>query len=311
MNTFIEWLRKVMGLNPELQEKLWVSFLIVFVLWLLRKLLLSLVLPRIEDLRTRYQWRKISNYIAAVIGMLLVGRIWFVGFQTVATFLGLLSAGVAIALKDPLVNFAGWMFIIWRRPLEMGDRIQIGEHAGDVIDLRIFQFTLLEIGNWVDADQSTGRVIHIANGKVFTEMLANYSKGFQYIWHEIPVLVTFESNWQKAKDMLQKIANKHSEHLSKSAEKKLKERAQKFLIFYSKLTPTVYTSVKDSGILLTIRYLSEPRRRRGSEQAIWEDVLREFAECEDIDFAYPTQRFYNNLLEGKAETKPSPDTNPT
>ncbi len=311
MSTFIEWSRKLMGLSPELQGKFWLSFLIIFVLWLLRKLLLSLVLPRIEDLRIRYQWRKSSSYLAAAIGILLIGRIWFAGFKTIATFLGLLSAGLAIALKDPLVNLAGWIFIIWRRPLEVGDRVQIGEHAGDVIDLRIFQFTLLEIGNWVDADQSTGRVLHIPNGKVFTEMLANYSKGFQYIWHEISVLVTFESDWQKAKDILQKIANKHSEHLSKSAAKKVKEAAQKFLIFYSKLTPTVYTSVKDSGILLTIRYLSEPRLRRGSQQAIWEDILREFAECEDIDFAYPTQRFYNNLLEGKVGAKPSSDTNPT
>ncbi len=310
MNTFIEWFRKVMGLSPELQEKFWCSFLIIFVLWLLRKLLLLLVLPRIEDLRTRYQWRKSSSYLAATIGILLIGRIWFAGFKTIPTFLGLLSAGLAIALKDPLVNLAGWIFIIWRRPFEVGDRVQIGEHAGDVIDLRIFQFTLLEIGNWVDADQSTGRVLHIPNGKVFTEMLANYSKGFQYIWHEISVLVTFESDWQKAKDILQKIANKHSEHLSKSAAKKVKEAAQKFLIFYSKLTPTVYTSVKDSGILLTIRYLSEPRLRRGSQQAIWEDILREFAECGDIDFAYPTQRFYNNLLEGKAGAKPSSDTKP-
>ncbi len=81
----------------------------------------------------------------------------------------------------------------------MGDRIQVGNFAGDVIDLRIFQFTLMEIGNWVDADQSTGRVIHIPNGKVFTEMLANYSKGFHYIWNEIPFLVTFESNWKKQK----------------------------------------------------------------------------------------------------------------
>jgi small-conductance mechanosensitive channel len=176
--------------------------------------------------------------------------------------------------------------------------------AGDVVDLRIFQFTLLEIGNWVDADQSTGRIIHIPNGKVFTEVLANYSKGFQYIWNEIPVLITFESNWEKAKEILQKIGSKHAEHLSESAKKKLRDAARKFLIFYSKLTPTVYTSVKDSGVLLTMRYLCEPRRRRGSEHAIWEDILCEFNKCPDYDFAYPTQRFFNSLREGKGEVKP-------
>jgi small-conductance mechanosensitive channel len=219
------------------------------------------------------------------------------------TFLGLVAAGVSIALKDPIVNVAGWIYILLRRPIEVGDRIQIGEHAGDVIDLRISQFTLMEIGNWVDADQSTGRVIHIPNGKVFVEPLANYSKGFQYIWNEIPVLITFESNWEKAKEILLNIANKHAEHLSEPARAKVKEAAQKFMIFYSKLTPIIYTRVKDSGVLLTARYLCEPRRRRGSAEAIWEDILREFAKYDDIDFAYPTQRFYNNLIESKKSVK--------
>ncbi len=73
------------------------------------------------------------------------------------------------------------------------------------------------------------------------------------------------------------------------------------MIIYSKLIPTVHTSVKDSGVLLTIRYLCEPKQRRNSENAIWENILNEFAKCKDIDFAYPTQRFYNQLLEGKPE----------
>jgi len=61
----------------------------------------------------------------------------------------------------------------------------------------------------------------------------------------------------------------------------------------------VYTSVQDSGVLLTIRYLCEPQRRRDSGQAIWEDILKEFAQRADIDFAYPTQRFYDYRLEGE------------
>jgi small-conductance mechanosensitive channel len=76
-----------------------------------------------------------------------------------STFLGLVAAGIAVALKDPLTNLAGWLFILWRRPFTAGDRVQIGEHKGDVIDLRLFRFTLLEIGNWVHADQSTGRLL--------------------------------------------------------------------------------------------------------------------------------------------------------
>jgi small-conductance mechanosensitive channel len=150
----------------------------------------------------------------------------------------------------------------------------------------------------VDADQSTGRVIRIPNGKIFSEMLANYSKGFRYIWNEIPVLVTFESDWQKAKEILAEIAERHAAHLSEKAQRKVREASKQFMIFYEKLTPIVYTTVKDSGVLLTIRYLCHPRQRRGTEEGIWEDILAAFARHDNIDFAYPTQRFYDHRAEG-------------
>jgi small-conductance mechanosensitive channel len=305
MGNLAELIQKTTDLNPELQTKLMTSVVIVLLLWLIRTLIIRIIWRRTEDVRVRYIWRKTLTYIMVGLSIILVSRVWFKGIQSVATFLGLVSAGVAIALKDMITNIAGWVFILARRPFTLGDRVQIGEDAGDVIDISVFQFTLLETGNWVDADQSTGRIIHIPNGKVFNETLANYSKGFQYIWNEIPVLVTFESNWEKAKSILQHIAYTHAEHLSKSAEKRIKEASKKFMIFYTVLTPTVYTSVKECGVLLTIRYLCEPRSRRGSEQDILEDILKEFAKNTDIDFAYPTQRFFNNKLEGKTGTKVS------
>ena len=162
----------------------------------------------------------------------------------------------------------------------------------------------MEIGNWIDSDQSTGRVIHIPNGKVFNESLANYNQGFQYIWNEIPLLVTIESDWRKAKLLLDEISQRHGTSLSDSAARRLRESAKKFMIFYAKLTPVVYTTVKGCGVMLTIRYLCDPRKRRGSEQEIWEDILDAFAAHSDIDFAYPTQRFYQNDTEGKPGTRP-------
>jgi small-conductance mechanosensitive channel len=306
MQALTSWLEQTLGLSVDVQHQLLDSLAAIAILWLLRRLVLSIVWRRVADVRIRYRWQKSATYVAVPLGFLIVGRIWFAGLGSIATFLGLVSAGIAIALKDILVNLAGWAFILWRRPFEMGDRIEIGEHAGDVIDIRIFQFSLLEIGNWVDADQSTGRVIHIPNGKVLTEVTANFSKGFRYIWNEIPVLVTFESDWQKAKDILLHIAQERAAHLTEAAERQIRESSRRFMIFYQTLTPTVYTSVMDSGVLLTIRYLCAPRERRGTAQAIWEDILHAFAERQEIDFAYPTQRFYDNRTEGKGSNPPRP-----
>jgi small-conductance mechanosensitive channel len=299
----LDTLSKQLLSGQFLESKVFYTILAFVLFWLIRKLMLKILL-RDRDVQVQYRIRKTVAYITYPLAFLVIGRIWFVGFQDISTYLGLLSAGLAIALQTPLVNLAGWAFILWRKPFNVGDRIQLGDDRGDVIDQRIFMFSLMEIGNWVDSDQSTGRVIHVPNGKIFTEVLANYSQGFEYLWNEIPILVTFESDWRKAKELLDEIAQKYGTALSDSAANKLREAAKKFMIFYSKLTPVVYTSVKDCGVMLTIRYLCEPRKRRGSEQEIWEDILDAFAAHDDIDFAYPTQRFYHNDTEGKPGTRP-------
>ncbi|MGB1243769.1 MAG: hypothetical protein ACPG49_14685, partial [Chitinophagales bacterium] len=139
--------------------------------------------------------------------------------------------------------------------------------------------------------------------KVFYDSVANYNKGFTYIWNEIPVLLTFESDWKKAKQILQIIVNEETRNTSEQAQFKLRKAAEKYMIMYTKLTPIVYTEVKDSGIMLTIRYLTNPRSRRGSNQLLWESILTEFAKHDDIDFAYPTLRYFDNRTEGKKDAR--------
>lgn len=299
MEYIIKLLRRTADLGPQIQGKFFASILTIFVIWLLRWIILKIVSKRIADSISLYRWRKTTGFVMLAVGIIMVGRVWFVGVQSVTTFLGLLAAGLTVALKDPIINFVGWSFILGRRLFKVGDRIQIGDSSGDVIDINLFYFTILEIGNWVHADQSTGRMIQVPNGNIFNKKLANYTKGFKFIWNEIPVTVTFESNWEKAKTILQNIINKHAGQVGKKAGKEIKQASKEFLILYSYLTPAVYVSVVDFGVSLTMRYLCHPKLRRNTTQTIWEDVLKEFAQCSDIDFAYPTQRFYNNVTEGK------------
>lgn len=300
-----EIIQHALGISPDYQTKIFTTILLIVAWFVLDRFIRKVILDKIDDFTLRYQWQKIVKYITVILVIIILIRVWFGAFSSIGTYFGLLSAGVAIALQDPLVNFAGWIFILIRKPFKVGDRIEINNIIGDVIDIRIFQFSVIEIGNWVDAEQSTGRIIHIPNGTVFKTTQANYTTGFEYIWHEIPVLVTFESDWKKAKEIIYDSMNNHVVHLSSEAERQIKEAAKKFLIFYTKLTPIIYTSVKDSGVLLTMRFLCHVRKRRSTEEAIWEEILDQFSKHDNIDFAYPTQRFYDNLTEGKKGTKPS------
>ncbi len=280
------------SISPDVIRKLIASAVVLVILTLGRFLANRAIKQTVHDIKRLYGMRRTVLYVYTLLVVILISIIWMREFESLTTILGLASAGLAIAMHDVIANIAGWLFIISRKPFVVGDRIQIGNNAGDVIDIRFFQFSVVEVGNWVDADQSTGRIIHLPNSKILREPIANYQTGFNYIWNEIPVLITFESDWKKAKKILGAIARESAEHFSEGAQEQIRKAAEKYMIFYGKLTPIVYTTVKDSGVLLTIRYLINPRQRRPTQEQIWEAILNRFSEEPNIDLAYPTTRFY-------------------
>jgi len=288
MKAFFESL----SIPPVVLEKLIISIIFFVVLTLIKFLSNLIVRKRVKDDKKAYSWNRAIVYIYTVLLIVLIGSVWVKGMKSLTTFLGLASAGLAIAMHDTIANLAGWFYIMSVKPFKVGDRIEVDNIIGDVIDLRILQFSMVECGNWVDADQSTGRIIHIPNSKAITGAIANYEIGFKYIWNEVPVLITFESDWKKAKELINKVSDDNVLHLSQGAQQQIRKAAKKYLIFYDKLTPIVYTTVKESGVLLTLRYLVSPRLRRNSEHQIWEAILDAFEKESNIDLAYPTRRTY-------------------
>jgi small-conductance mechanosensitive channel len=299
MESWSGWLEQGIGLSSQTQLNIVLSLAGLVLLWLARAWLFFLINRQTQDPKNRYTRQRLVTTVSYVLAVLLLSELWLRNLADLATYFGLLSAGLAIALKDPLTDFFGWLFILWRRPFVVGDRIQIGDTAGDVIDLRIFQFSLLEIGNWVHSEQSTGRIIHIPNSRAFTRQVANYTRGFEFLWNEIAVTVTFESDWEKAKGILEKIVNEHASTWSEEATRGFQQAARDFLIFSPTTSPIVYTDVIDIGVNLILRYLCPVRQRRDSTHVLWEAILKAFKDEIEIDFAYPTQRFYDARLEGK------------
>ncbi|MDN3689576.1 mechanosensitive ion channel family protein [Cyclobacterium jeungdonense] len=292
-------------LDTALRNRILQTLLIIFIMWLINKISVRLIYRGdAAELRKQYHWRKVIEYTSFIVGILIIGNLWINNFQSVTTFLGLLSAGIAIALKDIFVNIAGWAFIYLRKPFDVGDRIQIGEVQGDVIDLRLFQFSLLEIGNWVEADQSTGRVVHVPNGKIFMDAQANYSIGFNYIWNEQKIYITLRSDFKRAKAILLEILNEHLKDDLRLAEKVFKKAKQEHLIVYKQFTPMIFTKITERGIQLSMRYLCDPKKRRMFEHSITESILERLGPEDNIRIAYPTSTI---LLH---QDKAHPDTHP-
>ena len=127
-------------------EHLLLSILIVVIMIILRKIMISIITKNTNDPKTIYYSKRIIGYSTTFLTILILCGIWIQGFGSIGTYLGIASAGIAIALHETIANIAGWFFILWRKPFVIGDRIQIGETKGDVIDLRLFQFSMVEVG---------------------------------------------------------------------------------------------------------------------------------------------------------------------
>ena len=263
---------------------------VVLGLVVLRALVLRGVHRFVDDTDVWHSARRAVTYATTVTAAVLLAWIWLDAFDSLPTYLGLVSAGIAIALSDLLKNMAGWFYILARHPFRLGDRIEVDGTSGDVVDIRLFRFSLMEIGDWVDAEQSTGRLVHVPNGVVFTKVVANYTEGFEYVWHEIPVLITFESDWERAREIIREEVETASLNVDAKALKRLRQTAREYRIKIGTLTPTVYLSVRDSGVLLTGRLLASARKRRNVDERVWEGILRGFAAEPNIDLAYPTMR---------------------
>ncbi len=287
------------GFTPDLQIKLFKSVIALGVLFIVKIIAPKFLYGNLQEKNMIYRWQKIISYSFYLFLIATMANIWYSNVQSIATFLGLIGAGLAIAFKDYLSNIAGWLYISLKQPFKLGHRVQIGNLTGDIIDIGLVQISLLEIGNFANSEQPTGRISFLPNSKVFTEPVSNYDLSFPYIWHEIEVIVTFESNWRKARSIIDGKIKNNSLVYDAHSLRRFRKQSKNFLLPDMNLDPKMFTSVADHGVRLSARFVCKPRNRRTIEEKIWVEILDAFSREEAIDFAYPTQRFYNNTIEGK------------
>ena len=293
-------MESITGLVSENALNLGLSLFFLVLIFAVRYLVIRTVTARVQDKQTAFRARKLSFYVSVGLLLLVLGFIWTSQLTAAGSFLGILSAGVAIALSDVLKNMAGWVLIMLRRPFKVGDRIEVGAHAGDVIDIGLFRFSLQEIRNWVDADQTTGRILHIPNGMVFIEPLANFTEAAPYIWHEIPVTVTFESDWGEARELVQRVVDHYVLDPEEAAAiRELEKGVNQYSGIYRDLAPSVYVEAIDFGVTVTGRLLVRAQERRLANSRIWQDLLAELEAARQVELAYPTTRFFRADLEGR------------
>jgi small-conductance mechanosensitive channel len=243
---------------------------------------------RVED-PTRLQSLRVAiRNVLAVAGFLIIALIWLPRGNNLITALGILGAGLAIASQEMVGSLVAGLNIWLGNIYRVGDRVRIGDVVGDVMDISLLRTTVMEVGEWVEADQYTGRVVTVANRVVWVNPVYNFTQHWGYLWDEITLPVTYESDWQRAAELMLEHGQTYTAELQADAEAKLSRMIDRYPLKDTKVEPTLYLAMTDNWIELTLRFLVDAQERRGVKDRLHRELLQNFQVDENIEVASTT-----------------------
>jgi len=280
---------------PDLQidyvmllTKLVSSVVVLLIALVLNSMLRRVLRRRISDtahMRTVYT---LGRNLVLLVVVMIVLMIWLGPSSNISVAMGILGAGIAFASQETIGSFAGYLSIVLSGIYRIGDRVCIGDVTGDVLDIGILRTTVMEIGQWVRAEQYTGRVVTIANRAIFSDPVFNYTQHWPYIWDEITLPVTYESDWRRAAEIVLSHGQEYSEEFQANAEATLEQVRRRFPIQTTSVAPSLYVVMTDNWIELTMRYVVEVRKRRGVMAELHRELLEHFEREPTISIASAT-----------------------
>lgn len=183
--------------------------LLILVAFTAERLINVFLLSGIKDEASRFNIRRALKFGIGVLVVAIVISVVFENWYTAVVSFGLVSLILGFALQTPITSLIGWMYLLVRTPYRVGDRIRMGDLAGDVIDVGYLDTTLWEFGgDYLSTDHPSGRIIRIPNANVLTTAVVNYSWPlFPYIWDEIRFQVAYQSDLQKITETMMRVVN--------------------------------------------------------------------------------------------------------
>jgi small-conductance mechanosensitive channel len=231
----------------------------------------------IKDRKTQFTFNKGILIISAVIFLFLIIQIWVENTESIVISYGILAAGLAIALQDLFRSFVGGIIIALTSVYKIGDRVEVEDTFGDIMDIGILNTTMMELKGWVDAEQPTGRLIIIPNSIVISSSIYNYTKDHNFIWDEITVPLTYESDWKTATKNFLDIVKTETEEMTRQAEIEVERLGEKYYLPKKVTDPAVYIKLTDNWVELGIRYVTEIKTRRILSDVLNRKIIEDIA----------------------------------
>jgi hypothetical protein len=205
--------------------------------------------------------RSIVRATLRVLAVLIILLILIGVPSQLGTMIGIVGAGLTVALKDFIVAFFGWLMLMGRNGIRLGDWVEINGVSGEVIELGMLHTVMLETGNWSDAGHPTGRRVTFTNSFAIEGHYFNFSTSGQWLWDELQVIVPAG---QDPYPIVEAITHRVTESTAESA--RLAEQewqravpAQRGRTFSG--TPGVAVKPVVGGVEIAVRYITRANER--------------------------------------------------
>lgn len=199
------------------------------------------------DASAQYNRRRLTRISFVVVGAISLLPIIFSGLSYLPTVMGLAGAGIVISLKDITLNYVGWFLIHGSNGFEVGDRIELDGIKGDVVNIGLNRFTLMELSPDPKSEQSTNRLVHIPNHSVILHKVYVVKEKMGFVWDEFKVKIPHGANWQNAETILNSIIKNESIIDRHQIDYTARELSKNYLVRLGITTPIVISAPKKAG----------------------------------------------------------------
>lgn len=255
----------------DMARKLIISLLVLLLLYGFRYISHRIITRQISHVKNRYFWRQTIHYMIVGLGFAILFNIWADWFQSVFTLLTLIAAALTIVSKELILNLLGYIIILSRYMFQVGDRIQIGTYRGDVIEIGPFYISLAELGPET-VDEFTGRILKVPNAHVFTQTIANSSKGSPLIWHEIKVELDLFASLPQYLKLVDSLMLELAEPLTEEDHESLKQMNEEIIFVDTK--PHRSMKVVKDHVSIKIRFLCKAHKAGHLEDRFWNAFIQ-------------------------------------
>src|SRR5271170_4203420 len=225
----------------------------------------------------RYKVRKFVVFTGYLTILLFLAILFEDRLGRLSFAIGVAGAGVAVALQDVLASIAGAFSIGFSKLYDVGDRVQIGETRGDVIDISLLRTTLMEVGSWVGRDLYSGRIVRIPNNAVLKGSVFNYSQGFRFIWDQIKVVLTVTSDPALARAMLLRVAKEVIGEYLAEAQNSWNAVSEDYRTENPPLEPVVMLAVNAASLEFILNYVVDYTKRTTMQDRLFTKIVDEVA----------------------------------